>query len=974
MSNEIKGKESKPSFFTIEYFGVTLVITAFLLLVCLIFGEQILFELGAEIKYFLLGVAGIFAFPLLIALAVVGIFLLFGIKPSKKKRSKRLNAVICTVIFFGMLMTTIFNSKEPTTMGEYLKYAYDSARTESFNSVMGGALFSIATYFPVKYLTYIGAICLFGFLTITSLYLIFAPNKKGQKESQNERDSESEQIAPQPIQANVNAQPNYEQPIQQSQPNSPYSVNEAMQKLYPQNFANGGQTNSNPVIIDNNNGYVTMSKEDAMRILYGNNRGYAEQYNDMFMGRQPRTFEEFTSELPKRDGASVSEPINKQFNYEFSDKSNENNSYDDEFTYEEDLNGENNVLDDYGETEKSSERVSTRAFFEKLNESRTKIGEQKEEKEEVSDEQEFDYEIGEADLENVEFIYEEDENEPTFESDNEQYNEQDDFNNDYAEEDQDGEFDENSFDEPSNDEPSNDEPSFDKCMIIENMPLNYRYKAPSATLLPTIEKSTNDFEYEVFKAEVKQRILSTLETFGVKTQIAKVSRGPAVSRFDIEIPHDCPMSKVTKLQSDINLRIAAKSPIRMIAPVPNTSYVGIEVENKSRETVGLKDIVCSENFIAPNEFGLTFTLGKDVVGNPICLDLSKMPHLLVAGATGSGKSVFLNCMLVSLMMKYSPEELRFIIVDPKAVEFQAYKSVPHLLFGEIITQDIPLTNATLQWVVDEMNRRYDEFSKLKIKDIKSYNKKCKEEGKKPMFRILVLIDEFADIMVKDKTGVNPKICSIAQMSRAAGIHLVLAAQRPSVDIVEGPIKANLPSRIVFKVTSIHDSKTSLGEVGAEKLLGSGDCLYITDGMSGVERVMGAFISEEDTIKICEHISDTNEKYYDYNAWSKIKRTVESRDNEVQATNSNDVYSNNGGGATQTGNGLDPLWRDAMRYIYQFNKASGSFLQRKLAVGFPRASKIVDQLAEMGILSVLPSNGRLQILLTKEEFIEKFGEL
>ena len=953
MDNGIKGKENKSKFFTIEYFGVTLIITAFLLLACLTFGEKILFELGAEVKFFLLGLAGVSAYPLLIALAVSGVFLLFGIKPKKPKRYNKFLSLILACVFFICLTTTIFNLKTPSSLKEYTAFAFESGRNGTFQAISGGALFSIITYLPVKYLTYIGAICLFSFLLLTSAYFVFKPSKKGEVEVQENKNSQPSEMQveqnanqPQPSYAQQSQQP--QQPLyNQTQPSNVYGQQPTVQPSYPPNYTNqySGQplypNGTLPYGLDNpNNQYVTLTREEALRILYGDNRGYAEQYNDMFMGKQPRTFEEIVNKTQTQTGGSVSEPISKEVQtprFEYNDKTEvqnqpsyqESKTFEDEFSYEEEKEDESQnqsesieeSFDDIFEENKQveSDRISTRAFFERLNSSRTK--KKSEEKELV---------------------------EENLEQDNEE------------------EVVEISQDDKQEDD---DLQPFEKRMLIENTPKNYKYKAPPISLLPTIEKKTNDFEYEVFKAEVKQKILSTLSTFGVETQIAKVSCGPAVSRFDIEIPHSCPMSKVTRLQDDINLRVAARSPIRMIAPVPNTSYVGIEVENRTRETVGLKDIVSSEKFLEENKFGLTFALGKDVVGNPICLDLTKMPHLLVAGATGSGKSVFLNCMLLSLMIKYSPEELRLIIVDPKAVEFQAYKNVPHLMFGEIITQDVPLTNATLQWVCDEMNRRYDEFSKLGLKDIKSYNKKCLAEGKKPMFRILVLIDEFADIMLKDKNGVNQKICSIAQMSRAAGIHLVLAAQRPSVDIVEGPIKANLPSRIVFRVTSIHDSRTSLGETGAEKLLGSGDCLYITDGMSGVERVMGAFVSEEDTCKIASHIANTNDRYYDYNAWSKIKRSVKSQEESSTSFSGGDSSKE-----TNQSGGLDPLWKDAMRTIYQFNKASTSLIQRKLAVGYPRASKIIDQITDMGIVSVLPSNGRLQILMTKEEFVDKFGEL
>ena len=943
MKNGIKAKQNKDKFFTVEFWGVSLIVTAFLLLVCLLFGENVLFEIGKEVQVFILGLFGYLSYPLLLVSIFIGFTMLIGTE--KKKRSlKKFKGLLIFLFLFVSLLTVLTGEKAPESYSGYLGYAFTVSRGGLSSSVAGGALFSLVTYFPVKYLSHTWSVILcVAFIIIYVVLVLKRSFKKGKSRENGEEQSEQQpSVQPQ------YSQPQY-QPPQYSQPQYSQSQNFGCyyqqpngypQQQYQQpNGYNGGQYYNQGAVQNPYNPqrqfdvntyernelygnqsqeysapptYADVEKHDKnMDILYGNRTNtYSEAYSDGFSQGELRVDgidrEEARSKL---FGTSVSSPIKKE-----------------------------EVVKDYTVDDSFSFNLKA-----------------KEEKplEEVVAEPVFD--MGEAEVEEM-YAFEEEKRETVV---------SDILKN-------------ITTTEPTPKKPAvSEKKSEEKVVVeegdeyakglIENMPLNYKYKKPPISIFKTTDNTQNNYEIEVFKAEVKAKILTTLKTFGIETDIPRIFKGPAVTRFDIAIPPDVPINKVIKLQGDLNLRIAAKSAIRMIAPVPNTSYVGIEVPNKDADTVNIKDIIVSDQFINSKPFSLTFALGKDIIGNPVSLDLADMPHALVTGTTGSGKSVCLNTLILSLISKYGPDELRFVIVDPKRVDLEPFKEIPHMMFGDII-EDVPMTNSMLTWAVEEMENRYRLLAKNRAKNIKDYNVKARANGERIMPRIVIIMDEFADIMMQDKKGVATKVCLLAQKARAAGIHLVLAAQRPSVDVVEGPIKSNLPSRIVFRASSRVDSEVSLGEPGAEKLLGKGDCLYKTGGMLAVERVMGAFVSDEEMYAVIDYVCDNNEKYFDLNNWSKIKARVNS------ATASEDVGSYEGG--TSSGGGsdgaIDPIYIKAMRVGYSFGGLSMSFLQRKLAVGFPKAGKIIDWLTENGYITPTAVGGKRQMIMTKEDFEEKFG--
>lgn len=919
MKKGIKAKQNPDKFFTVEFFGVTVIISSFLLLVCLLFGNGVLFEIGGEVQSFLLGLFGYLSYPLFITLIFIGFIMLLGKKPSNSRSKKPLFYTVTVVLLLTSLLTVLTNQHTPSDINSYLSFAFEGAKGGLETSVAGGALISIITFYAVKYLSYVGSLVFFGILLLLTLTFAYKSHKKTAIENKELKIAEINAKAQAEAQVQISRQNvqeypqytypqnqgGYAQPYQNAnqpyyQPQNQYENYNLQDGRYDQNgyeraelYGNQNANYQEPTFMDRE------KHEKSMEILYGNQpKTYSDEYNRSFEPSGMRLEVEKTFVSKPSDGI-ISNPIKKE---EIVKDYTLDDSFSFNYTKPNESDGDVEVTVDEIESEvpkmESEQGNNITDFLKNLTEDVQAPAPQKTVSEEVSVEVEQE-------------------------------------NGEYAKK------------------------------LIENMPLNYKYKKPPVSLFKTVDNTQNNYEFELFKAETKAKILTTLKTFGVDTDIPRIFKGPAVTRFDIAIPPDVPMSKVTKLQNDLNLRIAAKSAIRMIAPIPNTSYVGIEVPNKEPDSVSIKDIIVSDDFINTKPFSLVFALGKDVIGRPVSLDIADMPHLLVTGTTGSGKSVCLNTLIISLISKYGPDELRFVIVDPKRVDLEPFREIPHMMFGEII-EDVPMTNSMLTWAVEEMESRYRELARSRAKNIKDYNTKARANGQKIMPRIVILMDEFADIMMQDKKGVATKVCLIAQKARAAGIHLVLAAQRPSVDIIEGPIKSNLPSRIVFRAASMPDSMTSLGEAGAEKLLGRGDCLYKTNGMLNVERVMGAYVSDDEMYDVIDFVSENNDKYFDYNNWAKIVSRVN------QVSQSSDGVSL-GGSSEEQGEGyIDPIYIKAMRVGYSFGGLSASFLQRKLAVGFPRAGKIIDWLTDNGYITPNAIAGKRQMVMTKESFEEKFG--
>jgi len=493
-------------------------------------------------------------------------------------------------------------------------------------------------------------------------------------------------------------------------------------------------------------------------------------------------------------------------------------------------------------------------------------------------------------------------------------------------------------------------------------PINRRYYRPPLDLLETYTLPVNsDRDNHEERMDIIQK---TLEEFHIGAIPQSYVKGPSITRYEIMMPAGISVKKVLAYDDDLKMRLAVRDGVRIEAPIPGKNLVGIEVANSVKVTVGLKEVMEALANKQSKPTSLMFALGKDIVGNAISDDLTKGPHYLVAGATGSGKSVALHTMIISLLMRYSPEELKLVLVDPKSVEFRKYEHIPHLLVDEIITEP-KRALALLQWAYDETNRRNEMFTQCggMISNIEDYNTQIANETTPKLPRIVFIIDELADLMEACRKDLEEKIRRIAAKSRSAGIHLVLATQRPSVDVITGTIKANLPSRIALKVMNYADSSTILGGGGAEKLLGNGDMLYKNSSMGDYERYQGAYISGKEITNIVNYIKEKNKAYFD-------DEVQEFLDNETRAKT--EPTTSGGGDDDANSNEPSELFLQALWLAVNSQTASISQFQRRFGIGYARAGGLIDKMERMGFVSGNEGSKARRVLLSKEDYTERFG--
>ena len=487
------------------------------------------------------------------------------------------------------------------------------------------------------------------------------------------------------------------------------------------------------------------------------------------------------------------------------------------------------------------------------------------------------------------------------------------------------------------------------------------YKFPPISLLKRASGKAGGMTPEKLK-ETAAKLQSTLQSFGVNVTVTNISCGPSVTRYELTPEQGVKVSRITNLENDIKLNLAAED-IRIEAPIPGKSAVGIEVPNSESSGVLLRSLIETEEF-ANNKGKISFAVGKDIGGNNVYSDIDKMPHLLIAGATGSGKSVCINTMIISLLYKYKPEDLRIIMIDPKVVELSVYNDIPHL-YIPVVTDPRKASNA-LNWAVIEMTRRYEYFSALGVRNLEGYNDKIASMFEPPldkngnemrkMPQIVIIVDELADLMMVAPGEVEDAICRLAQLARAAGIHLVIATQRPSVDVITGLIKANIPSRIAFAVSSGIDSRTILDQIGAEKLLGKGDMLFYPQGIPKPIRLQGPFVSDEEIAAIVDYLKKNNGANYDKSVAKDVSNGV-----------SNVAEQMKGNSDAGDNDGRDEYFAQAGRFIIEKDKASIGMLQRVYKIGFNRAARIMDQLSEAGVVGPEEGTKPRKILMSAEEF-------
>ena len=491
------------------------------------------------------------------------------------------------------------------------------------------------------------------------------------------------------------------------------------------------------------------------------------------------------------------------------------------------------------------------------------------------------------------------------------------------------------------------------------------YRIPPLSLLQKGKAATGDSSREL--KETAMRLQQTLNTFGVKVTITDISQGPSVTRYELQPEQGVKVSKIVGLADAIKLNLAATD-IRIEAPIPGKAAIGIEVPNKENMTVALRDLLESNEFQEFNS-NIAFAVGKDIAGKTVVADIAKMPHMLIAGATGSGKSVCINTLIMSILYKAHPDDVKLIMVDPKVVELSVYNGIPHLLIP--VVTDPKKASAALHWGVSEMEDRYRKFADYNVRDLKGYNKKIEtmpvcegEERPKKMPQIVIIVDELADLMMVCPGEVEESICRLAQLARAAGIHLIIATQRPSVDVITGLIKANMPSRVAFSVSSGVDSRTILDMNGAEKLLGKGDMLFYPQGYSKPARVQGAFVSDKEVSDVVDYLKNQSLG----NVYNSYAEDIEEK---IKNIGSSGGSSGSGSGG---GNDRDEYFEEAARFIIDKDKASIGMLQRVLKIGFNRAARIMDQLCEYGVVGEEEGTKPRKVLMSMEQFEQLLEEI
>ena len=518
-------------------------------------------------------------------------------------------------------------------------------------------------------------------------------------------------------------------------------------------------------------------------------------------------------------------------------------------------------------------------------------------------------------------------------------------------------------------------PQDDKASQVDNQMhkeiRNAEKKLPKKYMFPPLSRlqkgtssagdSTNELK------ETAMRLQQTLNTFGVKVTITDISQGPSVTRYELQPEQGVKVSKIVGLTDDIKLNLAATD-IRIEAPIPGKAAIGIEVPNKENMTVALRDLFESKEFKEFNS-NIAFAVGKDIAGKTVVADIAKMPHMLIAGSTGSGKSVCINTLIMSILYKAHPDDVKLIMVDPKVVELSVYNGIPHLLIP--VVTDPKKASAALHWAVSEMEDRYRKFADYNVRDLKGYNQKLETmrengdedvPGKLP--QIVIIVDELADLMMVSPGEVEESICRLAQLARACGIHLIIATQRPSVDVITGLIKANMPSRVAFAVSSGVDSRTILDMVGAEKLLGKGDMLFYPQGYSKPARIQGAFVSDKEVSDVVDFLKN------------QMLGNTYAEDIEEKIANIGTSSGSAGGGAGVSGsdNGRDEYFAEAGRFIIDKDKASIGMLQRVLKIGFNRAARIMDQLCEYGVVGEEEGTKPRKVLMSMEQFEQLLEEI
>lgn len=1009
-NNDGKGKKQS-SVFTKETLGVVLVLFATLILVCLITRDGIFSVPGQYINAFLLGCFGYFAFALAALVVFEGILLVSEKRTGLTGKQKGL--ITLTLILVALLVHIVTMSGETLGYGDYLAKSYTMAENGAA-TCSGGGFFTAVIAYPLSLiLSEIGSYVVLSILIVLSVYALIADFSRGARFAKK---SGTEKFRGSYVEADTAVAPIAndlglevkDYPVAGVEFPDENENKKPAQKLFVNNAAGFGFKTNREIKNEEKNVAVKIQQSDSgLNVANAANKSYVDSYSTEMQKRldyikKPAQIdvEKTLSSAPSNYGVTVSKPIPTRpitpNNVTVAAKPVEP-------PVAKEPEKEPPTIPYYEHDEGSVDTAASRAeaftsVYAKIEDVETGITKPVKPAEPVEIFRPRDISAVSApnipDIPKVEEIGKElpseaeplpseiekpteepitVENKPSesvvinrktrgilFGGDDDE-NEKPSYTS-RVESDNNGGRSRAIFVEEPPVQPVQSEPEPPK-KEKKPVPINREYFRPPFDLLENHAQPVNAGQEN--HQERMDIIKRTLEEFRIDAIPQSYIQGPAFTRYEIMMPAGISVKKVLGYDDDLKMRLAAKDGVRIEAPIPGKNLVGIEVANTVKTMVGFKSVM--EGLAANSKKGsLVFAVGKDIVGDSISYDLAKGPHYLIAGATGSGKSVCLHVMIVSLLMRYSPEELKLVLIDPKSVEFRKYDHIPHLLVDEIVT-DAKRAITLLQWAYDETNRRNEMFTQYAaISNIDDYNSQIASDIVPKLPRIVFFIDELADLMETCKKDLEEKIRKIAAKSRSAGIHLVLATQRPSVDVITGTIKANLPSRIALRVMNFADSQTILGEAGAEKLLGNGDMLYKDSSMGNYERYQGAYISGREITNVVNYIKEHNKAYFDDDVKEFLDRETRPKQEESS--------SEHGEGVNGDGNSLDEFFLRALSLAVNSGTISISQLQRRFQIGYARAGGLVDKMERLGFVSGNEGSKARRVLITREEFEQKFGNI
>ncbi|MBE5742151.1 MAG: hypothetical protein E7360_02385 [Clostridiales bacterium] len=949
-----KTENEKTEFVNKELWGMVVTLFSAFVIFCLITGDSVFYPFGGYVLKFTLGVFGLFSFPLFLFVLFSGVMLIIG-KRVSNGRAKTVATALIILLCMAFCVAHLILFPYDGNWTAYVTSAYNSAQVGLSGSTFGGAVFAMVIGGLTSLLSTVGAFVFFGAVAVLCLVIILKDKIFGVAEKSGERKKTESENDGQPIpqRGEYGGAVEYRQPVYQD--NRPYMG------------VNYGNRNENRKLVVGNDTFEMKSASDysayeahknSPKVVFEEKKDsyvYSEEYNKQ-LNEKIEYVKNPVKFTPENIGTKSGVPIkNESGDAELYAKYDtdlepmpDEDIYIPENYKKAVLNDSKPIYNDKTVNEKVFNDIIAEQVHNASDDKLVDISQMDEKPLDFTSSSEYDFDdssIYDAVEEPVVEKYER--TTPRKMEGVRAY-------------------------EPKKVEYPKFEQKEDKSKTTQNdgeenpidlMPFNVKYNAPPLDLLEKYESNEDYGKVEYFKKDKSEKIMNTLKVLGgINVRVVNIVHGPTVTRFDLAIPDNVSIKTVMKYTDDLKLRLETKSDIRF-APIPGTPYIGVEIPNETKSMVGLREVVESDNFVNAKQNSLTFAIGKNLIGETVVADICKMPHLLIAGSTGTGKSVGLNSLLISLMIKYSPSELRFVIVDPKQVEFTVFDGIPHMLFNEIIC-DAKKAVAMLNWAVKEMEARYTKLREAVVHNIDEYNAQIDPRRQHKMYRIVFIIDEFADLMSVEKKSIEEKIARIAQKARAAGMYLILATQRPSVNIMEGSIKTNFTSRIAFKMSNAVDSVTILSEAGAEKLLGAGDLLYRTSSMTNCERAQGAYIDMKEIKRVVDYIKTNNECYFNDAALKSISNECNP---QIENVTGKDLGGSSGGG-------IGPEYIEALRFAVEVKNISISLLQRKLSFGFPKAAKIFDWMIAEGYVVESQTGKQKQVTLTKEEFEEKFGNL